>query len=195
MADYERITDPTCDPVDLEQVKDFIRQDLDDEDTTISHLVRSAVVEIENFASIAMLNQSIKAQLNGPFGAGRYALPVGPVTTDASVTVAMLEPDGTITALDQNLWSIAQGRAPAIWIVDDATLPDLLSEETTTLIVTYTAGFGDDDRDVPADLRHAVLDQVAVTYENRGPNKLSRHQPSMSPHMLRIAQRYKRVTI
>lgn len=196
MPNFERLTTPATPVITTEEAKLFIRQDLPDEDHVIDLMVAAAAREIEAYAQIALLEQTVRVSVDGPHSAGRIPLPVGPVASGVVATVDMVAPDGSETSLSSANWSLVSGTAPAIWLIDDvAALPSLLSQSSTVLRIEYQAGWGPDPQDVPADLLQAVQDQTAQLYEMRAGQPMARHQSSMSPHAVRIAQRYRRSTV
>lgn len=194
MPDFER-TIPSTPVVTTADAKLFLRQDLTVEDSLIDNLIASATREVEAFASIALITQTITATFDGPFTAGRLRLPVGPVLDTATATVTMIEPDGTETPLDSAFFSLRAGKAPALWVGGGSSLPTLMGDPSTALQIEYPGGYGGTAADVPEDLRHAVLEQTAMLYEHRALARQHRHQPSMSPHAQRIAQRYRRSSV
>ena len=61
------------------------------------------------------------------------------------------------------------------------------------IVVEYQAGFGDAVEDIPEDLRLAILDQAAASFDWRGQDDGKSN--GMSPQMARIAARYRRVAL
>ncbi|MDJ0857447.1 MAG: head-tail connector protein [Dinoroseobacter sp.] len=195
MPDFERGDRQGIPILNKAQMKLHLRVDLSDEESLIDTMLDAAVREVEDYAQIALVDQTITATFTGPFPAGRMYLPVGPVLSTTGATSTLVEQDGTETALTAAQFRLTTGRAPAIWIIEGVSQPAAMKQDSSTLRVAYTAGFGPEAADVPPDLRHALLDQVAALYEHRAGAVMPRHVQSMSSNTQRIAQRYRRVGI
>lgn len=195
VPDFERTSIPGIHVVTTAEAKLHLRQDLSVEDDLIDDMIAAAVREVEDYAQIALITQDVTATYDGPFEAGRLRLPLGPVPEGAECTVTSVAQDRAEEVLMSSQFRLAVGKAPAIWIIEGVEQPHSLAMSTTSLRVDYSAGFGVNSYDVPDDLKHAVLDQVAQLYENRAMFIRNRHTPSMSAHAVRIAQRYRRSTV
>lgn len=195
MSDFERTTIPQLQVLTTAEAKSHLRVDLADDDVLIEDLIATATAEVEAYAVIALLTQDIVATFDGPFSAGRIRLPIGPVASDATAVVTVVSQDGTETELTASQFRLATGKAPAVWIIDNLSQPSALSKADSTLRVEYSAGYGTSAPDVPADLRHAVKDQVAHLYEQRGGYGEPRHAKPMSSNAIRLAQRYRRSSV
>lgn len=174
---YERLKQTTADAFEIETLKDRARAIDDDHALTV--LGRAAVLEIEAYADLALLGQTIITTMDkgGP-------LPVGPWWREGEAehapSVMSYAPDGSFVPMTEG-WYFEKGPHPAIWF----TTP--LREFVT---VSYPAGFGLTAAAVPADLALAVADHAARLYDMRaaedGPQGLS-------VAAARICARYRRV--
>ncbi|MDF1716192.1 MAG: phage head-tail connector protein [Antarcticimicrobium sp.] len=169
-------------PVDLEALKLFLRINGEDaEDATLTNMSRSAAAEIEQFAQIALLNQTIRLTIVDPERECLLALPIGPVAVAAVPSVTI---DGdAFTGFD-----FIGGTRPLIrW-------QDCYFGLTPTLIqVEYQAGFGATHEDIPADLTQALFDQAGLHFDCRA--EADPKNRTLSPHTARIAARYRGVTL
>jgi uncharacterized phiE125 gp8 family phage protein len=106
-------------------------------------------------------------------------LPIAPYVAGAPLAV-------TIAGQAVAGFTVVDGLRPALRLTD---LP-----VEGEVVVTYLAGFGATVAAIPPDLRHAILDQAAVAYDLRG-----RSDPKsgigLSPHLARVAARYRRVAV
>ncbi|PAU96699.1 head-tail connector protein [Paracoccus salipaludis] len=159
-------------PVSLDDAKQHVRVLADDDDLLIQKYVLAAAREIEAYCEIALTRQTISLTVLAEGEADIIALPVGPLASDAEVTINGV-PAGTVTG---RMW-------PSI------TLP---TGTTGHVVISYDAGFGDDARSVPDDLQLAIMEQAAFTYDNRGSMDV---KPGLVPAAARIAARYKRVRL
>ncbi|KPP85801.1 MAG: Phage QLRG family, putative DNA packaging [Rhodobacteraceae bacterium HLUCCO07] len=165
-------------PFVLDNVKLHLRVSDDAEDGAIQNMALTAAAEIEQFAQIALLHQTIRVTVFDPTP-NEYAfnLPVGPVADDAPPTVTL---DGeAFTAFD-----FVGGKRPYIrWLAD---YHDLTPDRMT---IEYQAGFGADASAIPADLAQALMDQAALHYDGRSP--MDAKSLTTSPHMARVGARYR----
>lgn len=166
-------------PFDLEAVKRHARVDGTDEDTAIENMAWTAAQEVEQFAQIGLLTQTIRVVILDPGTDRVWRLPIGPVADDADVTVTI---DGT-SFTD---FTLIGGTRALIRFGDNF---DNLTPEQIT--IEYPTGFGDSATDIPADLAQAIMDQTALHYDGRSP--MDAKSLTTSPHMARIAARYRGV--
>ncbi|MFN3823585.1 MAG: hypothetical protein ACK4RN_06360 [Pseudorhodobacter sp.] len=167
-------------PFDLAALKRHLRVSFEDDDAPISNIAHTAAEEIEHFAQVALLTQTIRVTIFDPPRDMGLRLPVGPVADDATITVTI---DGAgFTAFD-----FTGGNRPYVrWL---APWYDLTP---TRLNIEYQAGFGATAIAIPHDLAQAVMDQAALHYDGRSP--MSPKELTMSPHMARIGARYRGVS-
>ena len=171
-------TSPATAAVSLAEAKGHARVDGDDEDTGLSTMLLAATYEFEGQAQIALLERTVKLRLDGWPDDGRIWLPVGPVLEDATATVTA---DGAAVTG----FSLLPGRYGEIALDTGVT-----AELAAALIeIEYPAGFGAAASDIPADIRHAILDQVAALFDNRG-GYTAKDYP-VSHAMLRIAAKHR----
>lgn len=166
-------------PFVLDDLKLHLRVDFNDDDSSITTIGETAAAEIEQFAQIALLTQTITVTIFDPSRACGLSLPIGPVAGDATPTVTI---DGTaFTAFD-----FAGGIRPYIrWHADYHGLTP------SQMTIEYEAGFGPAASDIPADLGQALMDQAALHYDGRSP--IDAKSLTTSPHMARIGARYRGV--
>ncbi len=167
-------------PVPLADVKLRARIDHDEEDAALEVLIREAAADVEAAADLALLPQTvtITAEAHGP--RERLVLPIGPVLAGGVSLVETLDADGAAEALSG--WWLEPGRYGVL------SLPEATD---AALRVTYTAALALTPEALPADLRHAIMDQAARLYDERG--GVSERGPSLSPHAARVIARYRRV--
>lgn len=168
-------------PFVLSEVKEYTRIDYDDQDLTLERMALAAVAEVEHFAQVALLPQTIRVTiLDVVLGTG-LALPIGPVPGDATMTVTIDGQAVTDFTFETGMrgylnWpSSIQGTAAA------------------RVVIEYPAGFGDAAGDVPNDLSIAVLDQVALMFDARAPSEAK--TLARSSHLARIGARYRGVSM
>mgnify|MGYP006276881571 CR=1 FL=1 len=175
-------TSPAVSAVTLAEAKSHCRIYDDDEDPAVDRMGLAATYEFEAQAQIAPLTRTVTLRLDGWPADGRILLPVGPVLDGASATVTA---DGeAVTGLE-----LLPGRYGELRLSGGVTA-ELAAAE---IVIEYPAGYGANESDVPADIRHAILDQVAALYDMRGAP--SGREMAVSPHLLRIAAKARGVRI
>ena len=162
--------------LDLEDAKRHARVDGDYEDFDFHRMMVSAIIEAEDYASMAFLSQAVRVTLDARPSDGKVALPIGPLRDWTEVFVM-------VAGEDYDHFTVTEGQRPALHL--DWPCPP------GPIVIEYFAGFGHDGADVPEDLRHALLDQVAAYYDARG--AVNRSTVALSPHFARIVGRYRGV--
>lgn len=166
-------------PFVLDDLKDHLRIADDAEDTAIGAIGSAAASEVEHFAQVALLTQTITLTAFDAPPDPYLRLPIGPVAQDHTPTV-------TIDGAAFTDFTFVAGIRPVIrWGATWRTQSPLV------LKVEYTAGFGATAADIPADLAQAIMDQAALHYDGRSP--MEAKALTMSPHMARIGARYRGV--
>ncbi|MEO1107228.1 MAG: hypothetical protein AAFX90_04825 [Pseudomonadota bacterium] len=169
-------------PFYLDDLKLHLRVTDDVEDLAIQTIGQTAAAEIEQFAQIALLTQTIQVMIFDPLPDSGLRLPIGPVVDDAVPTVDI---DGT----DFNAFDFVGGNRPYIrWLGEYHNL------SPSRMTIDYQAGFGDAAADIPRDLAQALMDQAALHYDGRSPLHKQKWMTE-SPHMVRISARYRGVQI
>lgn len=181
-AHVERIQASESNAFYIEDVMQHLRVSAPEEGFAVQTIGRTAAAEIEHFAQIALLSQTIRVTLFNPdFPDGIYHLPVGPMLSASSLMVTC---DGTaLSGFD-----VMTGIRPMIVWPDGPPV-----HFGRRLQITYEAGFGDKPSDVPSDLRQALMDQAALHYDGRSP--MDAKSLATSPHMARISARYRGVSV
>ncbi|MBN2629099.1 MAG: phage head-tail connector protein [Rhodobacteraceae bacterium] len=189
---YNRTPIAMADAFSLVAVKDYLRVTHSFEDGVITGLARTAAAEIEGYCDLALLSQTITATTDQWPGC-IIALPVGPVQDGATVSVDVIEADGTTTPVPSGWW-LEAGRYPRLHFTTTPGAP---------LRVTYVAGYGDDHTTLPIDLLHAIAAQAVRSYSMRGDDP-SPHGPgvgrggsgiTLAPQTIRICSRYRKVRV
>ncbi|WP_415184690.1 head-tail connector protein [Phaeovulum sp.] len=176
-----RIANGTASAVALHTAKNHMRVSHNDDDAAIAIMIDAATAEIEQFAQIALLNQTIRVVIFDPAIECSLTLPIGPTADDTVPTVTIDGEPFTAFTFEGGARPYIRWRAPFYEL-----LPDRLTIE-------YQAGFGASEQDVPRDLAQAVMDQAALYYDGRSP--MGAKSLTTSPHMARIAARYRGVSL
>lgn len=178
---YQRTAISTAKPFDLDVVKEHMRVAGDDENTAIEAMAYTAAAEIEAYTDIALLSQTIDCTTDNWPGQ-ELALPVGPVASDATITIHIIEQDGTLTAVPDGYW-LEAGRYPVLHFI---------GTPGGRLRISYPAGYGAAHTDIPADIQHALADVASRLYDMRG---VDEGAPTFPPAAARILARHRRVKV
>ena len=174
----ERIQTVVGLPYSAAMVADHVRVlDVEGSNEASQHAL-AAAREAEHYGQLALLTQTIRVTLDVWPECDRLPLPIAPVLLANTVTM-------TVDAVAFTAFAVSTGLRPSIGLT--AARPCGL------IIIQYTAGFGDQASSIPADLAHAILDQAAAFYDERG--NIMGKSNGMSTHMSRIVARYRRVAL
>lgn len=165
-------------PFDLAAVADYCRVDAPEFDGEVSRMASAAASELEAYAQLALLDQTVTVTLERGPARALFHLPIAPLIDALSVAVKV---DGA--ALDA--FAVITGRRPAIRFTD--------GRPCGLVVIEYQAGFGATAADLPPDIANAICDQAAATFDTRGAGDGKGN--GMSPHMARVAARYRRVAL
>lgn len=167
--------------VHLNQLKLHLRVDHNEDDGAIIAMGSTAAAEVEHVAQIALLPQTILVTVLNPCLGDWFRLPIGPASDASSVSMTL---DGVAFAG----FELIQGLQPQLLFLE-ADWPANLRR----MDVSYRAGFEGGATSIPSDLQQAIIDQTAAHYDGRTP--MDRRDLSSSPHMARIAARYRGVSL
>ena len=168
-------------PVLVSDVKKYLRVDHHEENELIAQIIGTATQELEQFAQVALLRQTVSVTYLSPSPDPILRLPLGPNFGDQPPSVEL---DGAaFTGFD-----FIGGLRPYIrW---HAAYHDLAP---SMLQIEYEAGFGASKADIPNDLAQALMDQAALHYDGRSP--MDTRSLTTSPHLARIGARYRGVSL
>lgn len=181
-------TPPSCEPVDLELVRQHCRIDTTADDNLLAGDLAAATIMVEGYLSRALLTQTLlwtvrpesmlrpdRSHLRHPI-----ELPRAPVQSIESVTV--LDDRGNSTTISPAALPITPPPFTG-YLVDLALTPARLTIGPDTPLtggfllrhtrlqhiqVSMVAGYGNDGRAIPPTIIKAILMTVAFLYEHRG---------------------------
>lgn len=170
----------TVSPIDLDEFERHLRVDSAEAQHVLPYAA-AAAVEIERYAGLALLHTEVTAQ-SGYDGYTFLHLPIGPLIDAGDIqSVDRVQLDGSLVPVSE--FSVTTGQHPVIRFPTPIGGP---------IRVTYQAGFGVESDDVPADLRHAVMDLAMRLFDWRGDTEAP---PSLPASSARICARYRRVLV
>lgn len=176
----ERLTVPTPLPFQQADLAEHLRVSDPSDAYAVQKHGKAAAAELERYASIALIDQTIRVTLDAWPRGYWLELPIAPLVDVLSVAV-------TVDGAAFDLFSIVAGNRPGLRLSGD--------KPCGVIVIEYLAGFGPSVADIPADLSLAIMDQAAATFDQRGILDPKSGGPGMSPHAARIAARYRRVAL
>lgn len=166
-SDWYVKTEPSDEPVSLDEVKAFVKVDGSSEDDLLEQFIVAARKAMEGHLGRSLLTQTIVLRLDS-WPENILVLPRPPLVS--IVEVRTLDEDGTETAYSSDNYYVITGDRAQLIIRTGKTPPINTSRFYGGFEVEYTAGYGTDAADVPAAIRQALLQWIATIYETRVPD-------------------------
>jgi uncharacterized phiE125 gp8 family phage protein len=158
------ITAPTMEPVQLEELKLHSRITSSEEDTLLFRLIRAATRKAERWCGRSFISQTWELSIDGGAPGDVVTLPRPDLQSVTSVTTYDTDNNGTV--FSSASYTVEDGRASRFFLDLGASWPSSMREQRS-VVVQYVSGYGDDDEDVPDDVREAVMILAAYWYEHR----------------------------
>jgi uncharacterized phiE125 gp8 family phage protein len=153
---------PSLEPVTLDEARDYLR--LDSEDELLGSLISAARHLVEAASGQMLIHQTWRLSLNAWPVMGRLRLPVEPLC--AIIAARVVDSQGGSQELDLSVLAIDAGaRPPAILAIGALPGP---GRRLNGIEIDVRVGHGATPADMPPQLRLAVLKLVAHWFENRG---------------------------
>jgi len=162
------VTPPATEPLDRTELKSsHLRVSGTDDDTYLDGLIAAARIVTETQIGRALITQTWQANLEG-FPSWRVlTLEKSPIQ---SIThIKYYDADDVLQTLDSSLYTLDVTVSPARIVLNYGESWPLTYSRADAVQITYVAGYGDDDTDIPADLIHAMRFLVAHWYAQREP--------------------------
>lgn|SRR5574337_1304521 len=159
-------TAPAVEPVTLEEAKNHLRVDLDDDDSLIESLVRAAREHAEVFTGRALISQTWEAYLDEWPKGDSISLPYPPLK---SVTgVYYTGTDGNETELAGTEYAVdtvsIKGR---VVLKSGKSWPSAELGPLNPIRIRFVAGYGDTALGVPEGIRSAIKLILGTLYQYR----------------------------
>lgn len=163
-----RVTEPTTEPLTLQEAKDHLRLEHNLDDVYVQALIRAAREYVEKVTWRALMNQTWLATACGfPTRCDFIELPKGNLVSVEAVTY--LDGAGVQQTLSPTLYELDQDSVPGrLWLMYGASWPTTL-DRWNAVRVRYVAGYGTTTDKVPQPVRQAMLLLVSQMYEHRVP--------------------------
>lgn len=168
-ANVTRTTEPTTEPITLDEAKKHLRLiDFTEDDAYITALISVARRTVEDMIGRALIDTTF-TQTAYAWQTATQLLRGNGHTIDSVKYDDTDNVEQTVSSSDYELGPFGDGCA-ALYLRDTFTEPDLYDQPGAGRIrIAYTAGYGAAATDVPEPLRQAVFYLVAHLYDNRAP--------------------------
>jgi len=162
----ELITPPTVEPVTVDDVKNHLHLDHDDEDVYIGLLIRAARGYAETRLRRQLVTATWKLHLDC-FPCGCIDVPVPPLVSVTTLTY--IDAGGATVTLAENTHFVKDVyREPGrVYPAYNQTWPST-RYFPNSVALTFVAGYGD-PADVPSEIKYGILLLVAEMFDKREP--------------------------
>ncbi len=198
MAGLKVTTEPTIEPISIEEAKEHLRLDDDIDDIPVKTFIKAARLWAEKYTGRAFITRTVQQYLDStasildPLYEG---MRTGIETRAYSNYIELAaSPAISVTSINyyndsdtQSTWATSNYYVDTIsdlgriYLRDGGTFPTDL-RAANGLEINYTAGYGTNRSDVPADIRLAMLQYMTFAYEHRGEQEGG--TPPMPPSIL-----------
>lgn len=165
-----RISRPSIEPVSLEDAKNHLRVDYDDEDAAITNFITAAREKLERRCGRAFVSQVWEARFEG--FSDEITIPVPP--TISLDTFTYIDTDGDEQTVSSSLYAFIDGGEDVSEIIRMGTWPTAVALRPDAVRVRFTAGYDPTDespanliQNVPDALKQAILWTVGSMFEHR----------------------------
>ncbi|MEP1206722.1 MAG: head-tail connector protein [Rhizobiaceae bacterium] len=185
------ITPPALEPLELTDIKLYLRIDHDDEDQLLIDTLKAARQHVEAISNRKLITQSWR-QYETSFPADhQLTLKVAPVQSLVAVTA--YDCDGNAQLLDEDTVQLIRGSYPAAISFDSGFDAAASAVAANGLEIDIIAGMGDTGVEVDDALKRAILMLVAHWYEFRGAVAPEQQPVSMPAGIDALIAPYKRL--
>lgn len=164
-------TAPANSVLALQDVKDFLRIDFNDDDAIVTRISEAVVQLCEAHTRKTLLKTSFVTYRDEFEDA--LSLRKSPYNADDDVVVEYLV-SGVWTPLTINTDFIVINSMRYAYLYTQTSWPTEVDNRPQAIRITFSAGYGDLGVDVPSGLRQAMLEHCAFLYENRGDDSKNR---------------------
>jgi len=162
------LTEPVNEPVTLVEAKAYLRVDNTDEDTLISTLITAARQWVESYLDRALILRQLVLRLDTfPVEIELPQPPLSTFGTTTAVSVTYTLETGTTATLSSSEYRIDRTSTPGVLRQNySGSWPGHLNDYNS-IAVTYWAGYGSDEGDMPPPIKNAILLMVGHLFETR----------------------------
>ncbi len=163
----EEVTPPAVEPLDLADVKTYLRIDHSSDDGLLGSTIAAVREVCETTTGLSLINRSYNLFLD-VWNSDVLPLPKSPVAEVSAINV--YASDDTASTYDASNYYLDNKEINARIVVKRGSVTPLAGREVNGIEVKYTAGFGATANDIPDLLKQGMMQLVAHLYEHRGDN-------------------------
>jgi len=163
--EWKVTTEPTTEPITVEELKTFARIDGTEEDILLQGFIEAARISSENYLARSLISQTITMKMD--WWSGEVVkLPRPPLISITAVET--LDEDDTATAYAaSNYYAITTADPGQLIIRQGKTFPLNTERDHGGYQIRFIAGYGTSLSDVPKSIRTGLLLWATEIYENR----------------------------
>jgi uncharacterized phiE125 gp8 family phage protein len=169
---YKIETAPVNLPLTLEEVEEHLRISVDSEDDYLTFLIETVRDYFECYTNRTLINTTYKAYLDDfPSSIYYYDCCDGILIRKSKVSsISSIKylSDNVLTTWDSsNYYFTDVNSYPKVYLVNGSTYPTVDVRKQAIEII-FIAGYGATETSIPSDIKMALLNHIALLYENRG---------------------------
>lgn len=163
---YNIVIPPATLPVSLIEVKEFLKLDLLDisENSFLTLLIQASSDFFQKYTNRILINTTFETF----FDCFRQSFELARSKFQSLIFFQYLQNGSQVDVDPTTFYITFENDYSRIIISLIEDFPDDKDDRFQSIIVRFVAGFGDTSSDIPADIRIALLNQIASLYENRG---------------------------
>jgi len=171
LTDFKVTTDSGAEPVTINDVKQFLKIDFENDDDLIASLIVSARNWCEKYTSRTFIAKTVTGHFEGDGNDGKINLPYPPIDSVTSVTRVRQDESTALTVnTDYYLMGVQDKyidiNTSTVNYVTPGTSPND-NVQAWNIEVIYVAGYGYERSDVPSAIKSAITRLTSYLYENR----------------------------
>ena len=158
-------TDPSIEPITVDELKLFARIDGNDEDTLLESFITAARLNCEGYLGRALIEQTITLMMD--FWPGEVIkLPRPPLISITAVET--LDEDNNATEYSSdNYYTVTEAIPGELIIKRGVTQPYNNARDYRGYQIRYKAGYGNSRSDIPSGIKEGLKLWATDVYENR----------------------------
>lgn len=168
MAARKRTAEPASEPITLDEAKQHLRVDIDDDNDYITGLIVAARKYIEDTTRRSFFTQTWRLSLDAWPCSDEIELPrAAPLASVSSVIYT--DSEGNSITVSTSVYDVDTDSEPGRVVLKyGQSWPSPTLRSMNPIQITYITGYSDVD-DIPATFKHLIKLLVAHWYENREP--------------------------
>lgn len=166
IVNFTTVTGPAREPLSIEDAKEHLRIDQNDEDVWLLDAIKAVRQRAEGMLGRALISQTLEVALSGWPATRVIALPRPPLVSVTSVKY-FNEADAEATLAASNYIVDTRTTPGRLVLKSTMSWPATVLREVNGVIIRYVAGYGELASDVPPEIRAALKLWLGEMYENR----------------------------